>query len=165
MSVLTHSTLSRTSCETSFKQMRAQAVLDDSGCSESAFRLTCFLSHHAERKDAVLEARRTVSGSSSLTTTRTMFCFVMVLKDGEGSVDGRTYKEAQSLLRGHVGYILHPDSGAELRAASSGSSGSTLHDDETWIRPWITSISKHSGVRKQTSNGAFSTPPKATPRH
>ena len=29
----------------------------------------------------------------------------------------------------------------------------------------ITSISKHSGVRKQPSRGAFSTRPKATPRH
>ena len=57
--------------------------------------------------------------------------------DGEGSMDhGNTAKPKVS-----------SDSEAEMRAASSGSFGA-LHDDETRIRPWIISISKHSGVRR-----------------
>ena len=57
LSVLTHSTLTSTSCATSFKQLHAEAVLEGIGFCETPL-VHHFLFHHAERKDAAGTRRR-----------------------------------------------------------------------------------------------------------
>ena len=71
LSVWTHSTLTRTSSVTSYKQLHAQAALEDSSfCETSAVH--CSLFHHSERKDAVLEHGETAPRSSSRTRAGTV---------------------------------------------------------------------------------------------
>ena len=161
LSVLTHSILTSTSCMTLFKQLRAQAVLDDNTVCETPLVRSLF--HPAERKDAVLEQGERFQHRQVRRRRGRCVRPREGLEGQRGKCRWRKHSKAQSFLRGHVGHISHSDNEADLRATSSTRS-STLHDGETWKRPWITSVSKHSGVRKQPSRGIFSTSPKATPR-
>ena len=86
LSVLTHSTLTSTLCATSFKQLHAQEVLDDSSFCETFFQFTT-LSHHAERKDAVLEVGEGSEFIKPDDGGDEMFCHVRDPKHGEGEVD------------------------------------------------------------------------------